>query len=272
MLLHNGRRLMVGDPQALPALGPRRHLRPRPRQLQHPSPPCPRPQPRALGRGDRLLLDQSVTRSWSSRLRRRQEDRRHQTPRRRGHAGLLVAVLVTAASVQDRAAVPRLLGRARYRCPGARPSVGRAGLHRQRRAGREQDPAVHDPDRRRDQSQGRLYHPASSLGRRADFRLDAPLPTPHRQYEQTLLAHEAMVVISQLALMLRRLDRMAEPRQRRSCSTGFGAARSSMPGWHPEQPAGQPGDGQDHRQRQQEVSAEHRVHPRPTLTGSPGRP
>ena len=34
--------------------------------------------------------------------------------------GLLVAVLVTAASVQDRAAVPRLLGRARYRCPGAR--------------------------------------------------------------------------------------------------------------------------------------------------------
>jgi hypothetical protein len=31
--------------------------------------------------------------------------------------GLLVAVLVTAASVQDRAAVPRLLGRARYRCP-----------------------------------------------------------------------------------------------------------------------------------------------------------
>jgi hypothetical protein len=84
--------------------------------------------------------------------------------------GLLVAVLVTAASVQDRAAVPRLLGRARYRCPGARPSVGRPGLHRQRRPGREQDPAVHDPDRGRDQAQGRLYHPASSLGRRAVFR------------------------------------------------------------------------------------------------------
>ena len=56
-------RLLVGDPQALPTLDPRRHLRPRPRQLQHPSPPCPRPQPGALGRGDRLLLDQSVTRS-----------------------------------------------------------------------------------------------------------------------------------------------------------------------------------------------------------------
>jgi hypothetical protein len=56
-------------------------------ELQHPGPPCPRPQPGALGRGDRLLLDQSVTRSWSSRLRRRQEDRRHQTPHRRGHPG-----------------------------------------------------------------------------------------------------------------------------------------------------------------------------------------
>jgi transposase len=31
--------------------------------------------------------------------------------------GLLVAVLVTAASVQDRAALPRLLGRAPSRCP-----------------------------------------------------------------------------------------------------------------------------------------------------------
>jgi transposase len=31
--------------------------------------------------------------------------------------GLLVAVLVTAASVQDRAAVARLLARARYRYP-----------------------------------------------------------------------------------------------------------------------------------------------------------
>ena len=31
------------------------------------------------------------------------------------------------------------------------------------------------------------------------------------QYEQTPLAHEAMVVISRLALMLRRLDRMTEP-------------------------------------------------------------
>jgi hypothetical protein len=32
-----------------------------------------------------------------------------------------------------------------------------------------------------------------------------------RQYEQTPLAHEAMVVISQHLLMLRRLDRMTKP-------------------------------------------------------------
>ena len=73
----------------------------------------------SLGRGDRILLDQSVTRSWSSRLRRRQKIdgiKRHVVV---DTVGLLVAMLVTAASVQDRAAVPRLLGRARYRCLGS---------------------------------------------------------------------------------------------------------------------------------------------------------
>jgi putative transposase len=79
-------------------------------ELHHPGPPCPRPQPRALGRGDRLLLDQSVTRSWS-----RGFDGAKKIDGIKRHVvvdtlGLLVAVLVTAASVQDRAAVPRLLG------------------------------------------------------------------------------------------------------------------------------------------------------------------
>jgi putative transposase len=41
--------------------------------------------------------------------------------------GLLVAVLVIAASVQDRAALPRLLGRAAIAAPGS-ASVGRPGL------------------------------------------------------------------------------------------------------------------------------------------------
>src|SRR4029453_15770071 len=36
-------------------------------ELHHPGPLCPRPQPGALSRSDRLLLNQNVTRSWSSR-------------------------------------------------------------------------------------------------------------------------------------------------------------------------------------------------------------
>jgi hypothetical protein len=43
------------------------------------------------------------------------------------------------------------------------------------------------------------------------FALDAPLPTPHPPVRADPLAHEAMVVISQHPLMLRRLDRMTEP-------------------------------------------------------------
>src|SRR5512133_455278 len=62
MLLHNGRRLLVGDPQALPALDPRRHLRPRPRPVAPwgPSMAYGRdpPRPRA---GDQFLLEQGMT-------------------------------------------------------------------------------------------------------------------------------------------------------------------------------------------------------------------
>jgi hypothetical protein len=148
-------------------------------ELHHPGPPCPRPQPEpSAGVIDSCSIKASPVRGPRGFDGAKKIDgiKRHIVV---DTLGLLVAVLATAASVQDRAAVPRLLGRARWRCPGARPSLGRPGLHRQRRAGREQGPAVHDPDRGRDQAQGRLYHPASSLGRRADFRLDAPLPTPH---------------------------------------------------------------------------------------------
>jgi hypothetical protein len=157
--------------QALPALGPRRHLGPRPRPAAPWGPPWPTaatPEPSA-GVIDSCSINVSPVRGPGGFDGAKKIDgiKRYVVV---DTLGLLVAVLVTAASVQDRAAVPRLLGRARYRCPGARPSVGRPGLHRQRRPGREQDPAVHDPDRGRDQAQGRLYHPASSLGRRAVFR------------------------------------------------------------------------------------------------------
>ena len=93
--------------------------------------------------------------------------------------GLLVGVLVTAASVQDRGGGARLLGRARYRCPRLghlRAEQGYTGSVVQ---------AVSRILRFTIQIvggiklKGRLYHPASSLGHRPDFRLDAALPTPH---------------------------------------------------------------------------------------------
>lgn len=103
----------------------------------------------SLGRGDRFLLDQSVTRSWSSRLRRRQEDRRHQTPRRRGHPG---------------------------------PAGGRAGR-------RDEDPAVQDADRRRDQARAARSSP--SMGRRADFAWLYRCRRPPCQYELTTVGAHA---------------------------------------------------------------------------------
>ena len=87
-------------------------------------------------------------------------------------------------------------------------------------AGRDQDPAVHDPDRRRDQAQGQPQQPASSLGRRADCPLYARCRRLIRQYQQTPPAHEAIVVISQTALSLRRLGPMTKPPPLRSCSAG----------------------------------------------------
>jgi hypothetical protein len=138
------RRLLVGDPQALPALDPRRHLRPCPRRAAPPGPPCPRPQPEPRpGRSNParskchpfVVLEASTA----------PEDRRHQTPRRRGHRGPAGG---RAGHRSQRAGSGGGAPAARpspLPLPGARPSVGRPGLHRQRRAGREQDPAVHDP-------------------------------------------------------------------------------------------------------------------------------
>jgi transposase len=122
-------------------------------ELHHPGPLCPRPQPGALSRSDRLLLNQSVTRSWSSRLRRRQEDRRHQTPHRRGHPGPAGGRAGHRGQRAGSGGAAPAARPSRYRCPRL-GICGPTRAHRQRRAGREQDPAVHDPDRRRDQAQG----------------------------------------------------------------------------------------------------------------------
>src|SRR4029450_3986233 len=180
-------------------------------ELHHPGPLCPRPQPGALSRSDRLLLNQSVTRSWSSRLRRRQEDRRHQTPHRRGHPG---------------------------------PAGGRAG-HRGQRAGSgggapaaRPSPLPLPPLGHPRDEPGYTGSVVQAVGRIVRFtirivggiKLKGGFITQPRRWviertfawmqrcrrltrqdEQTPLAHEAMVVISQRALILRRLDRMTEP-------------------------------------------------------------
>jgi hypothetical protein len=89
--------------------------------------------------------------------------------------------------------------------------VGRPGLHRQRRAGCEPDPL-----RLTIQivggikPQGPFIQPRRWVVERIFWVHCCPRRT--RQDEQTLLAHEAMVVSSQIALMLRRLDRTREPR------------------------------------------------------------
>jgi putative transposase len=125
--------------------------------------------------------------------------------------GLLVAVLVTAASVQDRAAVPRLLGRARYRCPRLghlRAEQGYTGSVVQ---------AVSRILRFTIQIVGGIKLKGSFITQPRRWVIERTFAWMQRcrrltrQYEQTPLAHEAMVVISQLALMLRRLDRMTEP-------------------------------------------------------------
>jgi putative transposase len=79
-------------------------------ELHHPGPPCPRPQPRAsAGVIDSCSIKVSPVRGPRGFDAAKKIDgiKRHIVV---DTLGLLVAVLVTAASVQDRAAVPRLLG------------------------------------------------------------------------------------------------------------------------------------------------------------------
>jgi len=71
--------------------------------------------------------------------------------------------------------------------------------------------AAHDPDRWRDQAQGPFIQPCRWVVERICAWVHR-CPRRTRQDEQTPLAHEAMVVSSQIALMLRRLDRTPEPR------------------------------------------------------------
>ncbi len=93
--------------------------------------------------------------------------------------GLLVAVLVTAASVQDRAAVPRLLARARYRCP----RLGHLWADQGYTGAVVQAVSRILPFTIQIvggiKPKGGFVVQPRRWGCRAGFRLDAPLPTPH---------------------------------------------------------------------------------------------
>jgi hypothetical protein len=85
-------------------------------------------------------------------------------------------------------AVPWLLARARYRYPRLGPSVGRPGLYGGCRAGREQDPAVRDPDRRQIKPKGGLITQPRRWVVERTFAWMHRCRRLTRQYEQTPLA------------------------------------------------------------------------------------
>jgi putative transposase len=123
----------------------------------------------------------------------------------------LVAVLLTAASVQDGAAVPRLFARARHRCPRLGhlwADQGSTGPVVQ---------AVSRILRFTIQIVGGIKPKGGFVVQPRRWVVERSFAWMHRcrrltrQYEQIPLAHEAMVVISQAALMLRRLGRLTKP-------------------------------------------------------------
>ena len=92
--------------------------------------------------------------------------------------GILVAAVVTEANVQDRAAFPELLRKAKRIAPTIAHvwvDKGYTGSHRRRR--RHQG-RCHRRRRVRAQTRPRVRRPATPLGGRTHQRLDQPLPPP----------------------------------------------------------------------------------------------
>ncbi len=121
--------------------------------------------------------------------------------------GILVAALVTPANVQDRAAFPQAAAQGQADRTHHRPRLGGQGLHRPTvadaatKAGVTVD-VVSGPKPGR----GFIVQPRRWVVERTNGwinhcrRLD-------RHYEITLDAHEGFLILSQIALLLRRLDR-----------------------------------------------------------------
>jgi transposase len=122
-------------------------------------------------------------------------------------AGMLVAAVVTAADVQDRAAFPALLRQAKRIAPTIahvwldKGHTGATVAEAAQRAGVSVDTVSGPQPARGFQVQPRRWIVEHTNGWNNHYRrLD-------RHYEVTLLAHEGLLILSQIALLLRRLHR-----------------------------------------------------------------
>ena len=122
-------------------------------------------------------------------------------------AAILVAAVVTAADVQDRSAFPRLLRQAKRIAPSIHTRLGGQGLHRLNRCRYRRQGQGHRRCRFRAETRPRVHSATTPVGGRTHQRLDQPPPAPRPPSEVTLTAHEGFLILSQIALLLRRLDR-----------------------------------------------------------------
>ncbi len=128
--------------------------------------------------------------------------------------GLLLGVSVTAANTQDRAALPHLLAEVTTRCPtlellwadrgypGAPLAAAVAALSVTLALVSGVKPPA---------GSGQFAVQPRRWVVERSFAWMSRCRRLARQYEQTALAHEAMTIVSQIALMLRRLDKLTEP-------------------------------------------------------------
>lgn len=122
-------------------------------------------------------------------------------------AGMLVAAVVTAANVQDRAAFPALLRQAKRIAPTIahiwldKGYTGATVAQAAQRAGVSVD-IVSGPK----PASGFRVQPRRWVVERTNGWINHCRRLDH-QYETTLVAHEGFLILSQIALLLRRLDR-----------------------------------------------------------------
>jgi transposase len=123
--------------------------------------------------------------------------------------GLVLAMVITAASVQDRDGARPLLWNLHPQLPQGPPGVGRRRVHRRQahRVGHRHE----DDHRGRDQTgPPRLRSPARRWVVERTFAWISKHRRTVRDYEQLASSHEAMILWAMIALMTRRLTQTDE--------------------------------------------------------------